>query len=1689
MRTTPVTEFRAARRPGPDTRIPMPTNIPWCTGLGLALLLCWTLSQAAPAVPSATRAGDWLPGQILVKWKPAVAGPAGAAVATAATTALQLPGVRVKTTMPVLGWQWLLLPPGMDVRVALDYYRNLPGVAFAEPNYRVRLFATPNDPLAGSLWGLEKIQAQAAWDQFTGDPGVVVATLDTGIDYDHADLAANMWTNPGEIPGNNIDDDGNGYVDDVHGINTFNNSGDVRDDDGHGTHVAGTIGAVGNNGVGVTGVNWRVKLVSVKIFTADDSSGSAGAVAGYDYLIALKRSGVNLRVVNNSWGGPVPSQALYEAMCAAEAEGILTVCAAGNSNRDADERPEFPASLDCPSLISVAASTQDDDVATFSNYGAFMVDLAAPGESVLSTYHGAGHYQRLSGTSMASPHVAGAAALLLGKDPSLSPAMVKALLLATVDPLPQWQGRVRSGGRLNLGNAMARLISGPLPVPGPETNEPARPWPRIAAISRNAQGRWGSASSYWPALTTNGQFVAYLSLATNLVPGAAGSHIAVYLHDRLARTTVHASHATNGGPPNGDCDGARISGDGRFVVFSSAASNLVSGDGNGASDVFLYDRNSGLVELVSRNAAGSGPGNGASDTPAVSSDGRYVVFASDASNLVSGDTNGRRDIFLRDRQFSTTVRVSVSSGGAQADYTSDLPAISGDGRYITFISGADNLVPDPYIPAYHLYLRDRVAGTTERISRNAQGQPGNDNCGYSSLSADGRYIAFEADADNLVPGDSNGVKDIYLWDRVTRALARISAGNDGAQADADCWVPGVSADGRHVCFFSNANTLCAQDDDSNYDIFDYDRWTGKLSRLSYNAAGHTGLDSSFLPSPSADGRFVVFDAWAWNLATGDGNGSRDVFVVDRGDSIPDLMISAAGDVVPAGIGLHGTNIVQRRELPATNGPAVFVIRLDNDGPSDDSFIVRASASPPGWDGRFMAGSIDVTAALTGPGWPVSVPAAGNVVLQLTVTSTNAAVGASWAEWVVLANGIRPESGLDAVRAVATRLPSPPALLVLSRAADGRPGNHDSGPANLSGDGRFITFTSTASDLVGRDYNLQEDVFVVDRDTRAIECLSRTPDGTNGNARSYSPRISRDGRYVVFQSLASDLVPGDTNDREDIFLADRQAGTTTRVSVGPGGVESARDSGSARVSGDGRYVVFESLADNFVAGDTNGTWDIFLRDVPGGTVQCLSMAGGHTANDESHTPVISRDGSLVVFSSLADDLVPGDTNKVDDLFLWQRGVNGLQLLSRTADGRAANDDSAEPTISDDNRYILFTSQATDLPVADYRADSVIYLYDRQAAALSQVHPPPLAGRQRGGFYAPRLAPDGRHITLLADVTGPDGVYVTGIFLYDRLDGTLIELTRTRDGVAANGPSVGAALSTDGRYAALDSRAANLIGETSAGVDQVLLADLARLQPDEWIRRNLNAPYRGLGLYSDSVQRVEPTAASGSTQVFAITLRNAGTTADRFVFNAPTNAAWTAGARYFLQPAGTDITAAVANGGWTSDLLAPGDTLELRIQVTATGPGVFDQDFLFSAVSVTDPTRTDTVRLRLLRDDDQDGLPDAWEQQYFGSPANATAADDGDGDGLSNLAEYIAGTNPADHGSSLRITRVQPDAGWGVTLSWPSATNRIYTVERALGEPVSFDPLATLFGNPLESSYHDSWPTNPPPIFYRVRAELP
>jgi len=344
----------------------------------------------------------------------------------------------------------------------------VPG-AKLEPNFVVWAGVMPNDTQFSNMWALNNtgqtggtvdadIDAPEAWDITTGDGSVVVAVIDTGIDYTHPDLVSNIWINAGEIAGDGIDNDTNGYIDDIHGWDFVNDDGNPMDDDGHGTHVAGTIDARGNNALGVSGVAPNVKLMALKFLDSEGFGYVSDAVSAVNYATMMKRDhGVNVVATNNSWGGGSFSQALYDAISAANTQDILFVAAAGNDGRDNYYYASYPANYDLPNVISVASTDHNDELSWFSNYGA-NVDLAAPGESILSTLPGGG-YGTLSGTSMATPHVAGAVALLKMAEPGLTGAQIKARLLAQSDEVLPYtvspaQGYVMTGGRLNLASAL-----------------------------------------------------------------------------------------------------------------------------------------------------------------------------------------------------------------------------------------------------------------------------------------------------------------------------------------------------------------------------------------------------------------------------------------------------------------------------------------------------------------------------------------------------------------------------------------------------------------------------------------------------------------------------------------------------------------------------------------------------------------------------------------------------------------------------------------------------------------------------------------------------------------------------------------------------------------------------------------------------------------------------------------------------------------------------------------------------------------------------------------------------------------------------------------------------------------------------------------------------------------------------------
>ncbi|MCK8125256.1 S8 family serine peptidase [Pseudoalteromonas sp. 2CM39R] len=353
---------------------------------------------------------------------------------------------------------------GMSAKEAIERLKSHQAIEYVEPDYRVSIAATPNDPRFEDLWGLNNegqtdgtadadIDAPEAWSISTGSRDVVVGVIDTGVDYSHPDLAANVWVNSGEIAGDGIDNDGNGYVDDVHGINAITDAGDPMDDEGHGTHVSGTIGASGNNGVGIVGVNHDVSIAGCKFLAADGTGSTSGAIKCIDYMVGLKNSGVNLRVLNNSWGGGGYSQALADAITASEEADILFVAAAGNDAVDNDVNPHYPSNYENDNVLSIASTDSRDNMSGFSQWGLTSVDMGAPGSAILSTIPGGG-YASYSGTSMATPHVAGAAALVLSVNPDLTTLELKELLMSSGDANAALNGKTVAGTRLNINQAL-----------------------------------------------------------------------------------------------------------------------------------------------------------------------------------------------------------------------------------------------------------------------------------------------------------------------------------------------------------------------------------------------------------------------------------------------------------------------------------------------------------------------------------------------------------------------------------------------------------------------------------------------------------------------------------------------------------------------------------------------------------------------------------------------------------------------------------------------------------------------------------------------------------------------------------------------------------------------------------------------------------------------------------------------------------------------------------------------------------------------------------------------------------------------------------------------------------------------------------------------------------------------------------
>lgn len=867
----------------------------------------------------------------------------------------------------------------------------------------------------------------------------------------------------------------------------------------------------------------------------------------------------------------------------------------------------------------------------------------------------------------------------------------------------------------------------------------------------------GVGYSSGPSISADGRYVVFASGSNNLVPGQASplfSSDNVFLYDRIDGSLTLISHAdgsvTAGG--NGRSSGGRISKDGSTIVFWSAATNLIPGvaDTNGKDDIFLYDRAAGTLALVSRSASSAGTAaNGQSLFPVLSADGRYVLYGSEATDLVSGqtDTNLSFDVFLYDRDSGTNTLVSHAAGlpSKAGNTSSSASTSSDDGAYVVFTSGATDLVAgqaDSVSTWSDAFLWERATGTVTLLSHPA-GAPATAAGGQRvSMSADGAWIAFESAGTDLVPGqiDTNGAEDVFLVQRATGAVTLVSrqSGTAATTGNATHMVGSFSGDGRYLLFGSSSTDLVAGQTDTNgaYDVFLFDRVAGTTVLASHaDGSSTTAGDGESLPGRlSADGSHAVYLSQAMDLTDAATNGKPQLFVFSR----------QAG----SNAGILGEPVVRVT-------------------PND------FSRGFPSRDGRFAV---------------------------------------LWSQATDLV-----EDQLDAADTVdvflVDRLAGTTTLVSHAAGTPARAANRDSSSPWISGDGKWIVFESDATDLIPGTglpsgfprYN----VYLYGRESGTLTLVSHRASDPNLSANGFSTRqmISGDGRYVAFSSMASNLVAGQIDTTgpggPDVFLYDRVTGGISLASHAPGNpLQAVNVPGSnpppVGISYDGRYVLFPSPSAGLVAGQVEGNSgnDLFLYDRVTGAVTLVSRSAASptaTANATTDLPLLSlsADGRFVAFVTAATDVVPGqvDTNGAPDLFLFDRVAGTATLVSRKSGAGATTGNGWCHNIhwlSDDGRYLAFSSWATDLVPGqiDLNQGLDAFLYDRLTGTVSLLTPDGVSTDPAATTFAYGLSPDGRFVAISSQETlripgqADQNGHGADLFVLDRLAGTTRLASRSR-----------------------------------------------------------------------------------------------------------------------------------------------------------------------------------------------------------------------------------------------------------------------------------------------------------------------
>lgn len=855
----------------------------------------------------------------------------------------------------------------------------------------------------------------------------------------------------------------------------------------------------------------------------------------------------------------------------------------------------------------------------------------------------------------------------------------------------------------------------------------------------------GGGDSSAPIISADGRYVVFASSAANLVTNQTGqsgpAKMNVFVRDRSTQQTALASVNVNGtGGGNGDSYPTDISTDGRYVLFESSATNLVARDTNNATDVFMRDMVAGTTLLVSTGVNG-GFCNGPSKTPVMTPDGRYVAFVSSANNLVANDTNGLADVFVRDMQLSNTVMASVGATVVDATSRSASPLISPDGRFVAFFSTAKNLVPGITTQG-EIYLRDLVISKTYLASTNARtlatsllGSNTGMMCGNHVLSDDGQFVTYAI--------GRAGSRSLIVRCQVTNGTTAVVSTNGMWMPDYENWRNlDMTPDGRFVTFVGDTNGGFGP----RGGVYLWDGQTGVRTLVSADLNGATNSGVCDWPTIDPTGRYVLFLSNGTNLAL------QESLSVGLGWYLRDTMSATTTLVSP-----YLTTIEAVTTATMTTNAQVIAY---------DAYI----------DAGFSIGQADV------------------YVRDLS-SNTNE---------------------------------------LISVGAAGLPSNTPTGTSSitsscLSSNGRYFVFSSRADDLVPNDFNGCRDVFVQDRVLGVNILVSVDTNSVAGvYGPSFDPSISGDGRFVAFTSMTTSLDANviDTNGTSDVFVRDLVAGKTTLVSVSTDGTTAGNGaSSSASISGDGRFIVFHSLASNLVPGVSGGHDNLFIRDVVAGSTVALTTNGGTGWYATAMT-----DGRYLAFTLTGGGSSAVLYDLVNSNVVWtgpasSSGASGIAVSADLSHVAITTNTYGFAVFNVTNGFVQTVAFNAKSPLIRFSGDgrflayvnSDIYLYDTMADMSTNISRSYTGGSANGISGSPDISFDGRfvaYVSLASNLVTNDNNNTQDVFIYDQTkdftNGATRLVSASRlDGAAANGLSMTPYFSADGRTLAFESCAGDLV----------------------------------------------------------------------------------------------------------------------------------------------------------------------------------------------------------------------------------------------------------------------------------------